>query len=62
MKTKIFIKINGPLTLAFDTLEREQAFVTVLHGAIKNAGPVGNMFLPNINVNEYPDTDGEKNA
>ena len=58
-KTKYVISIDEPLRLAFDTLEREQAFMMLLDGANKRAG---GLFLPRTTLTEYPDAEGEDDA
>ena len=56
MKTKYVISIDGPLRLAFDTLERAQSFLMVLDGANKRAS---GLFLPEVTINEYPADEGD---
>lgn len=59
MKSYYVLTIKEPLRLGFETLERAQAFTTILDGAVKKAD---GLFTPEIKMNEYPVTekDNEK--
>ena len=52
------IKANT-LRVGFDTLERAQAFMTVVDGGVKKAG---SLYMPEMNIDEYPADEDKDDA
>lgn len=58
-KTIYIVEVKDPLRVGFDTLERAQAFMLTVDGGVKKAG---SLYMPEMNINEYPADEEDENA
>lgn len=58
-KTIYIVEVKQPIRAGFDTLERAQAFMTLVDGGVKKAG---SLYMPGMEIDEYPADEDEDDA